>query len=116
MLLMNVLVEAVRGVSIMYAITVGNVEAMESSKIAPDALHTKTSIWPGVSTRICLIGFTFGFSGSGVVRFSRMVRIWSIFVAKRLREVRTETRVSQGHVQAKKETDWLRLVQDCMIA
>lgn len=65
MLLMNVLVEAVRGVSIMYATTVGKEVASESSKIWPDADHTKTSIWPGVSTRMCLIGFAVGWAGSG---------------------------------------------------
>lgn len=70
MLLMNVLVDDVLGVSIMYAITVGKVDARESSRILPDALQTKTSICPGVSTRICFIGFKAGFSGSGVVRFS----------------------------------------------
>lgn len=75
MLLMKVLVEAVRGVSIMYAMTVGKVEAKESRRMLPDALQTKTSIWPGVSTRICLMGLTFGFSGFGVVRFSRRFNI-----------------------------------------
>jgi len=43
-LLIKVLVEAVRGVSMTYAITVGKVEAKESSKILPEALQTKTSI------------------------------------------------------------------------
>ena len=40
----------------------------------PEALQTKTSIWPGVSIRMCLMGLTVvGFSegGGGVVRFSR---------------------------------------------
>lgn len=70
MLLINVLVEAVRGVSMMYAITVGKVEARESRRILPDALQTNTSICPGVSTRMCFIGFASGFAGSGVVLFS----------------------------------------------
>src|SRR6186713_367324 len=88
MLLMNVLVEAVRGVSMTYAMTVGKEEARESRRIAPDALHTKTSIWPGVSIRIFFIGRAFGFAGSGAVRFSSRPRIWSILVANRLREVK----------------------------
>ena len=72
---MKVLVELVRGVSIMYAITVGNVDASESRSIAPEALQTKTSIWPGVSMRMFLMGLTVGLAGSGVVRFSRRPRI-----------------------------------------
>ena len=66
----------------------GNDEARESSRILPEALQTKTSIWPGVSTRMCWIGFAVGWDGSGAVRFSRRCRIWSTLVAKRLREVR----------------------------
>ena len=88
MLLINVLVLAVLGVSIIYAITVGNVLAKLSKRMLPEALQTKTSIWPGVSTSMFLMGLAVGFAGSGVVRFSRRVRIWSIFVAKRFREVR----------------------------
>ena len=71
-LLIKVLVELVRGVSMMYAITVGNVDASESSNILPDALHTNTSICPGVSTIMFLIFLAFGVSGFGRVRFSRM--------------------------------------------
>ena len=56
MLLMNVPVFAVRGVSITYAITVGKLLARESRRIAPEALQTKTSIWPGVSIMMCLTG------------------------------------------------------------
>jgi hypothetical protein len=48
MLLMNVLVEAVRGVSMMYARTVGNEDAIDSSRIAPLADQTNASIWPAV--------------------------------------------------------------------
>lgn len=88
MLLINVLVEAVRGVSMIYAMTVGKDDASESKIMLPDALHTNTSIWPGVSTKIFLIGFTFGFAGFGDVRFSRRAKIWSILVANRLRDVR----------------------------
>lgn len=85
---MNVLVELVRGVSIMYAKTVGKDEARESSRILPEALQTNTSICPGVSIRIFLIGRRFGFDGSGVVRFSSSPRIWSILVANRFSDVR----------------------------
>lgn len=67
--------EAVLGVSITYAMTVGNVDARESNNILPDALHTKTSIWPGVSTRMFFMGTASGFAESGAVRFSRRVRI-----------------------------------------
>jgi len=48
---------------------VGNVDAKESRRILPDALHTNTSICPGVSTKIFFIGLASGFAGSGVVRF-----------------------------------------------
>lgn len=44
MLLMNVVGEVVRGVSIIYATTVGNVDAIESVMIAPDADQVKISI------------------------------------------------------------------------
>ena len=46
---MNVAGAVVRGVSMMYATTVGNEDATASVMIAPDALHVKISIWPGVS-------------------------------------------------------------------
>lgn len=49
MLDMNVAGAAVRGVSTIYAITVGNAEATASVIIAPEADHVKISIWPGVS-------------------------------------------------------------------
>ena len=75
MLLMNVLVELVRGVSIMYAMTVGKDDAKESSKMLPEALQTKTSIWPGVSTMMFLMGLALGVSGFGAVRFSRILMI-----------------------------------------
>jgi hypothetical protein len=90
MLLINVLVEDVRGVSIMYASTVGKLDARLSSKMLPEALHTKTSICPGVSTRMFLIGFALWLAevGSGFVRASKMASIWSIFVAKRFKDVR----------------------------
>ncbi|TEY68302.1 hypothetical protein BOTCAL_0121g00220 [Botryotinia calthae] len=39
-----VLVDDVLGVSMIYAITVGKVEAKESNKMLPEALQTKTSI------------------------------------------------------------------------
>jgi hypothetical protein len=87
MLLINVLVEAVRGVSIMYAITVGNVEASESSSILPEALHTKTSIWPGVSTKMCFIDLESGFAGSEAVRFSKIEIRESILVLNKFNEV-----------------------------
>lgn len=54
MLLMNVAGLVVLGVSIMYATTVGNVEAIASVMMAPDADQVKISIWPGVSTRTWL--------------------------------------------------------------
>jgi hypothetical protein len=60
---MKVLVEAVRGVSIIYAMTVGNVDARESNKILPLALQTKTSICPGVSTNMFLIALESRFCG-----------------------------------------------------
>lgn len=44
MLLIKVLVELVRGVSMMYASTVGKDDANESNRILPEALQTKTSI------------------------------------------------------------------------
>src|SRR2546428_699985 len=90
MLLMNVLVEEVRGVSMMYVSTVGKLDARLSSKMLPEALHTKTSICPGVSMMMFLMGFAFGLAevGSGFVRFSKMASIWSIFVAKRFKDVR----------------------------
>jgi hypothetical protein len=88
MLLINVLVEDVRGVSIMYASTVGKLDARLSSKMLPEALHTKTSICPGVSMRMFLIGFALAEVGSGLVRVSKMASIWSIFVAKRFKDVR----------------------------
>lgn len=47
---MKVLVfSVVRGVSMMYAVTVGKLEASEESRMLPDADQTKTSICPGVS-------------------------------------------------------------------
>ena len=51
---MNVAGLVVRGVSMMYATTVGSVEAMASVMIAPEADQVKISIWPGVSTRTWL--------------------------------------------------------------
>src|SRR5271156_6431654 len=83
----NVDVEEVRGVSIMYAMTVGKDEAKDSSNMLPDADQTNTSIWPGVSTRKCLGGFIL-LSGSAFDRRSIRPSIWSILVAKRFREVR----------------------------
>jgi len=53
---MKVDVDVVRGVSMMYAMTVGKDEAKEESRICPDADQTKTSIWPGVSRRMWGIG------------------------------------------------------------
>lgn len=44
MLLMNVVGDVVRGVSIIYATTVGRVEAIESVMIDPEADHVKISI------------------------------------------------------------------------
>jgi hypothetical protein len=75
MLLINVLVEAVLGVSMTYAITVGKVEANESRSMLPEALQTKTSICPGVSTSMWFIGFASGLTGSGAVLFSRRFNI-----------------------------------------
>ena len=46
---MKVAGAVVRGVSIMYATTVGRDEATASVMIAPDADQVKISIWPGVS-------------------------------------------------------------------
>lgn len=54
MLLMNVAGLVVRGVSMMYATTVGSVEAMASVMIAPEADQVKISICPGVSTKTWL--------------------------------------------------------------
>ena len=48
---MNVAGELVRGVSMMYATTVGTAEARASVMMAPEADQVKISIWPGVSTR-----------------------------------------------------------------
>lgn len=39
-----------RGVSMMYATTVGREEATASVMIAPEADQVKISIWPGVSS------------------------------------------------------------------
>lgn len=106
MLLMKVLVEVVRGVSMTYAMTVGKVEARASRRMLPEADQTKTSIWPGVSRRMWEMGFVGGRDpasvgvaggglvedggggGGGEVRFSSSEMIWSTLVAKRLREVR----------------------------
>jgi hypothetical protein len=52
MLLMKVAGATVRGVSMMYATTVGKVEAIASVMMAPEADHVKISICPGVSTRM----------------------------------------------------------------
>ena len=52
MLLMKVLGDVVRGVSITYATQVGIVEAMDSVMIDPEADQVKISIWPGVSRRM----------------------------------------------------------------
>mmetsp|Transcript_14691 Transcript_14691/g.22761 ORF Transcript_14691/g.22761 Transcript_14691/m.22761 type:complete len:81 (+) Transcript_14691:754-996(+) len=43
-----------RGVSTTKASTVGKELASASLIIVPDADHVKASIWPGVSTNICL--------------------------------------------------------------
>ena len=87
MLDINVEVDVVRGVSMMYAITVGKLLAKLSKRIEPLADQTKTSIWPGVSTRKWDGGLLLDL-GSGVARFSRRPMTWSTLVAKRLREVR----------------------------
>ena len=52
---MNVAGAVVRGVSMMYATTVGSDDAIASVIIAPEADHVKISICPGVSTRIWLV-------------------------------------------------------------
>lgn len=52
MLLMNVAGAVVRGVSMIYAMTVGNDEAIASVMMAPEADQVKISICPGVSTRM----------------------------------------------------------------
>jgi len=49
MLDMKVAGAVVRGVSMMYATTVGKDAATASVIIAPEADHVKISIWPGVS-------------------------------------------------------------------
>ncbi len=46
---MKVAGAVVRGVSMMYAITVGNEAAIASVMIVPEADQVKISIWPGVS-------------------------------------------------------------------
>ena len=46
---MNVAGAVVRGVSMMYATTVGRDEATVSVMIAPEADQVNISIWPGVS-------------------------------------------------------------------
>jgi hypothetical protein len=52
MLDMNVAGAFVRGVSMMYATTVGTADASASVMIAPEADQVKISICPGVSTRM----------------------------------------------------------------
>jgi len=52
MLLMKVAGAVVRGVSMMYATTVGREDATASVMIAPEADQVKISICPGVSIRI----------------------------------------------------------------
>ena len=54
MLLMKVAGAVVRGVSMMYATTVGRLEAMASVMMDPEADQVKISICPGVSTSIYL--------------------------------------------------------------
>lgn len=54
MLDINVVGDVVRGVSMMYATTVGRELAMASVMIAPEADHVKISICPGVSTSMYL--------------------------------------------------------------
>ena len=43
----------------------GNEEARESRRMLPLADQTKTSIWPGVSMRMCLMGLVLGFELEG---------------------------------------------------
>jgi hypothetical protein len=50
MLDMKVAGAVVRGVSMMYAMTVGKEDATASVIIAPDADQVNISIWPGVSS------------------------------------------------------------------
>ncbi len=52
---MNVAGDDDRGVSMIYARTVGYEEANVSRRICPDADHKKTSICPGVSTMMYLL-------------------------------------------------------------
>lgn len=52
---MNVAGDDDRGVSMIYARTVGYEEANVSRRICPDADHKKTSICPGVSTIMYLL-------------------------------------------------------------
>lgn len=93
---MNVAGAAVRGVSIMYATTVGNEDATASVMMAPEADHVNISICPGVSSMIFLA--TLGFqsmtnpkkqthSRPGA-RFSSKLSTCSNFVVKRFRAVK----------------------------
>lgn len=52
---MNVVGDDDRGVSTIYARTVGYEEANASRRICPDTDHKKTSICPGVSTIMYLL-------------------------------------------------------------
>ena len=98
MLLMKVVGEVVRGVSMMYATTVGRELAMASVMIAPDADHVKISICPGVSTRTYLnasresayeVRKQERITHSTVsARFSTNDRTWSNFVVKRFNAVK----------------------------
>ena len=54
MLDMKVAGDTVRGVSTMYRTTVGKLLAKDSVIMAPEALHVKISICPGVSKKMVL--------------------------------------------------------------
>ncbi|KAH3664639.1 hypothetical protein OGATHE_003454 [Ogataea polymorpha] len=78
MLEMNVVGDELLGVSMMYAIIVGKVDAKASVMMAPDADHMKHSICPGVSTMQCLNLSDF---------FSTREMTWSILVENKFKDV-----------------------------
>ncbi|KAH3660203.1 hypothetical protein OGAPHI_007408 [Ogataea philodendri] len=78
MLEINVVGDELLGVSMMYAMTVGKVDANASVMMAPEADQMKHSICPGVSTIQCLNLSDF---------LSTKPITWSILVENRLSDV-----------------------------
>lgn len=93
-LLMNVAGAVVRGVSIMYATTVGSDDATASVMMAPEADQVKISICPGVSTRMWLRApsvHTFSLwqtHSTSAARFSMNPSTWSNLVVNKFSAVR----------------------------